>query len=353
MKEWKNDMSSLHAFLPFSIIIFLLYGALLVIGRKGVVDPEESSFLNDGGPEQVADNRFQFMGRFFSFIFNMGTFAVLIVNFVIIFITLMIIDPKRPGEWFLPTIGNYFVIALFVYIFMFFVVFFTNIFEGPLGLPIMHNLFDSNINAFRESMELKESSASAGNDFDYSFILNNFSLTNMNDVMEFISASADKNIISSIGIKPISMGDENMDEKADPETVMEESKKSFSQRFLTVLVEKFYFGNGIFFILANIFIIYCVLLLNTRFIFSFKKTEIETGIEIDRSAVKDADQNIADIKKKINEKKEMSNIDYNVGDIGKIGNVSDINIDVKGGISKDMIPSTDNPGTDRLPKMKF
>ena len=49
----------------------------------------------------------------------------------------------------------------------------------------------------------------------------------------------------------------------------------------------------------------------------------------------------------------MSNIDYNVGDIGKIGNVSDINIDVKGGISKDMIPSTDNPGTDRLPKMKF
>ncbi len=325
MKEWKNAMMSLKAFLPFSIIIFIIYGALLVIGRNSVVDINDSSFLNDGGPEQLADNRFEFTGRFFSFIFNMGTFVIAIINYLIIFITLIVIDPKHMSQWGFPSLGNYFIIFVISYVLMIVFVYLFSTFEGLLGLPIMYQLFDTNINAFREHLELKGNGAKGDDKFDFAFLLNNFSLTNTKAVMDFVNACSDNSKLNSVKIKT------------------DGSVIDFSSIFLKTLVEKFYFGNGIFFILMNILIIYCVVLLNNRFIFSVNKKQIDAGIEIDRSAVEDIDNNIHESKKEMNKYKQMLqnnlNMDLNVGNIPKL-DISDI---------KDAIP-TDGIPTDSIPK---
>ena len=313
----KNDMINLYAFVPFSIIIFILYGTFLFIGRKGVLDEEECSFLNDGGNQQIQENRFKFFDRFGSFVFNMGTAVVLFVNYLIIMITLLVIDPNNTSKWAFPSLGNYFIISIIVYVIMIVITCFSGIFDSMIGLPILHNVLYSSIKEYKESgIQVK-----GIDDFDFTFLLEKFSLRYTKTIQQFVeSVNRDNNMF----FIPTTEGE------SDGEKL---KKDRFVRSLLKVLVDKFYIGNGVFFILMNIFIIYCVLILNDKFIFTPEKMAIDTGVEIDRSSVTDADQKISDAKNQLNDKKSKVDIDVD-------------NVDVKNLMSKGAIP--DSLNTDSL-----
>lgn len=315
----KNDMTNLYAFVPFSIIIFLLYGTFLFIGRNDVLDEEECSFLNDNASEQIQENRFKFFDRFCSFVFNMGTAVVFFVNYLIIMITLLVIDPN--GKWGFPSLGNYAIIASIVYFIMFYMTRFSATFDSMIGLPILHNVLYSSIKEFKDSgIQVKHIDG-----FDFTFLLEKFSLRDTKTIQQFVESIGGNNMFYIPSTEEKAGG-----EKADEEKL---KKDKFVRSLLKVLVDKFYIGNGVFFILMNIFVIYCVLILNDKFIFTPEKMNVDAGVEIDRSPVTDTDKKISNAKKQANDKKSEVDIDVN-------------NVDVNNLLSKGAIP--DNLNADNL-----
>lgn len=322
----KNDMTNLYAFVPFSIIIFLLYGTFLFIGRNGVLDEEKCSFLNYNASEQIQGNRFKFSDRFKSFVWNKGTAVVLFVNYLIIMITLLVIDPN--GKWGFPSLGNYVIIALFiVYPIVCVMTWLSGTFDSMIGLPILHNVLYSSIKEYKDSgIQVK-----GIDDFDFTFLLEKFSLRDTKTIQQFVESIGGNNMfyITSTGEKAGGEKAES-EKKADGEKL---KKDRFVRLLLKVLVDKFYIGNGVFFILMNIFLIYCVLILNDKFIFTPEKMNVDADVEIDRSPVTDADEKISNAKKQANDKKSEVDIDVN-------------NVDVNNLFSKDAIP--DNLNADNL-----
>jgi hypothetical protein len=235
-------------------------------------------------------------------------------------ITLLVIDTN--GKWGFPSLGNYVIIALFiVYPIVGVITRFSGTFDSMIGLPILHNVLYSSIKEYKDSGIHVDGIKG----FDFTFLLEKFSLRDTKTIQQFVESIGGNNMFYIPSTEEKAGG-----EKADGEKL---KKDRFVRLLLKVLVDKFYIGNGVFFILMNIFLIYCVLILNDKFIFTYEKMTIDAGVDIDLSPVTNADQKISNVKNELNDKKSEVDIDVN-------------NVDVNNLLSKDAIP--DSLNTDNL-----